>query len=184
MIESSHCSTACRLIECKRVFITSPVFHRHACVAADSGTVALKEQRWDGRLVISSFACLWQKRGPFSIFTECVVSKRVLRLHLLFSYETMRSAWNKSAAVVPVRGRRRLGCSLSLLLFNHSSLALMRTDHQSWEEGWSVCVCGGHLFFSSLPPSLVHVAVREVRVQRSERRKCNCQWCSLLLVSR
>lgn len=65
----------------------------------------------------------------------------------------MRSAGNKSAAVVPVKGCQRLGCSLSLLLFNHSCLTLMCTDNQSWEEGWSVCV-GVTCFFPSpsLPP--------------------------------
>lgn len=153
-------------------------------------TVELWEQRRDGWLLISSFACLWQKRKAFffSPYLQSVwYPNEISACMSAFTFEPIKQC-GRSEISQPLWFQSKEVGGLDVLhrcsSFTTPPLILMRTDNQSWEQGWSQCVCvwGSVVFFP--PPSLLHVVVREVRVQRSKRRKCNCQWGWLLSVSR
>lgn len=163
-------------------------FHGHAYVAVDREDNRALKAKMGWVCVILALHVCHEIEGPFFPCLLSVCHPNVPCLHVCI-YLSANNALglNKSPPVVPLKGYLRFECSLSLLLlFNRSSFTLMCTENQSWEESRSVC--GGHLFFllsrpPSLPPSL-RVAVREVRLRSSERRKRSCQWCSLLWVSR
>lgn len=130
-----------------------------------------------------------QEKGPFSMFTVHVESKWVLCVHVciylsaikLFGWpEIGQRLWFQSKDVRHLNVLYRGSC-----LNTPPSIwcrLIIRVERRAG-------VCGGHLFFP-IPPS--HPSSLRpfwsvwqfARVQSSERRKCSCQWCSLLSVSR
>lgn len=121
-------------------------------------TVKLWQQRRDGCLLIPSFACLWQKRKAFLFpYLQSVwYPNESFVCTSAFTFEPMKQCgWPETSQ--PLRFQSKDVGGLNVL-YRCSSLTtppltLMCTDNQSWEEGWSECVCGGQLSFF-LPPSL------------------------------